>query len=93
VPSLRDSEGYGQLFGVAGCADLAEDILLDGLVAFVDDVHESHAILAAVGEDVGDLEIAEGGDEFPASAVELPDLELLEAIQNSCQLSVSVVSC
>ena len=61
-------------------ADLAEDVLLDGFIAFVDNMQEADAVLAALGEDVGDVEIAEGGDEFPAVVVELPNFELLETV-------------
>lgn len=78
-----------ELFVTAGGADLAEDVLLDRLAAFVHDMHEAHAVVASVSEDVGDLEVAKGRDEFPPVAVELPDLELLETFQNSCWLLVA----
>jgi hypothetical protein len=66
---------------VAGGPDLAEDVLLHGLISFVNHVHQADAVLAPVRKDVRDLEIAKRGDELPPAVVELPDLELLEAVQ------------
>jgi len=78
----RGPEGSRLLVQTSG-ADLGEDVLLDGLVVLVDDVHQANAIAAAVGEDIGDIEIPEGGDQLPLAVVELPDLVLIETCQNS----------
>jgi hypothetical protein len=70
------------LFVHAGCADLSKHVLLDDLAAFVNDVHQTHAIHAAVSKHVGDVEVAEGSDQLPLAVVQLPDFVLVETIQS-----------
>ncbi len=78
----------------AGGTDFGDDLLLDDLAVFIDDVHQADAAGAGAGDGGGDIEVAEGGGELPFLAVLRPDLVLLEACQStvvSCRLTV--VSC
>ncbi len=71
-----------RLFVQARCADLSQNVLLNDLLPFINDVHQPYAVAATMGQDVGDIEVAERGDEFPSTAVELPDFVLVETIQS-----------
>lgn len=67
-----------QLLGLAGGAELDQDVVADLLAVFEDGMDEAGTVAATAGQLIGYLKIAKRGDKLPAIAVELPNLELFK---------------